>query len=35
VLTEVNPTHDPGGALLSRYADGVAAALAGPPPTGP
>jgi arginase len=30
VLTEVNPTHDPGGALLSRYADGVASALSGP-----
>jgi isocitrate lyase len=30
VLTEVNPTHDPGGALLGRYVDGVTAALAGP-----
>ena len=29
VLTEVNPTHDPGGELLGRYAGGVAAALAG------
>jgi arginase len=29
VLTEVNPTHDPGGELLSRYIDGVAAALGG------
>jgi arginase len=28
VLTEVNPTHDPGGELLGRYVDGVAAALA-------
>jgi arginase len=27
VLTEVNPTHDPGGELLGRYACGVAAAL--------
>src|SRR6516225_4872625 len=27
VLTEVNPTHDPGGELLSRYIDGVARAL--------
>jgi Arginase family len=30
-LTEISPTHDPGGALLSRYADWVASALAGPP----
>jgi arginase len=30
VLTEVNPTHDPGGDLLRRYIDGVAAALAEP-----
>jgi arginase len=29
VLTEVNPTHDPSGELLSRYIDGVAAALGG------
>jgi len=29
VLTEVNPTHDPGGDLLGRYVDGVTAALAG------
>jgi arginase len=28
VLTEVNPTHDPGGELLGRYVDGVTAALA-------
>lgn len=28
VLTEVNPTHDPGGELLGRYVDGVVAALA-------
>ena len=28
VLTEVNPTHDPSGELLSRYIDGVAMALA-------
>ena len=32
VLTEVNPTHDPGGELLGRYVDGVAAALANPAP---
>lgn len=32
VLTEVNPTHDPGGQLLSRYIDGVATALAEPAP---
>jgi arginase len=32
VLTEVNPTHDPGGELLARYAGGVAAALADPAP---
>ena len=31
VLTEVNPTHDPGGELLGRYVDAVAAALATPP----
>jgi arginase len=31
VLTEVNPTHDPAGELLSRYIDGIAAALDGPP----
>jgi hypothetical protein len=30
VLTEVNPTHDPGGDLLKRYIDGIAAALAEP-----
>ena len=30
VLTEVNPTHDPDGELLSRYLDGVAAAVAKP-----
>ena len=30
VLTEVNPTHDPGGDLLGRYLDGVVAALAAP-----
>jgi arginase len=30
VLTEVNPTHDPGGELLDRYVDGVAAALSEP-----
>jgi arginase len=30
VLTEVNPTHDPGGELLGRYIDGVTAALAEP-----
>ena len=28
VLTEVNPTHDPSGDLLSRYIDGVIGALA-------
>jgi arginase len=28
VLTEVNPTHDPSGHLLSRYIDGVVSALA-------
>jgi arginase len=27
VLTEVNPTHDPGGRLLRRYADAVGGAL--------
>jgi arginase len=31
VLTEVNPTHDPGGELLGRYIDGVTAALAESP----
>ncbi len=30
VLTEVNPTHDPGGALLGRYVDGITEALAEP-----
>jgi arginase len=30
VLTEVNPTHDPGGDMLGRYIDGVAAALSEP-----
>ena len=30
VLTEVNPTHDPGGDLLSRYIDGVTTALTEP-----
>jgi arginase len=30
VLTEVNPTHHPGGELLGRYLDGVAAALSEP-----
>jgi len=30
VLTEVNPTHDPGGELLGRYLDGVVAALGAP-----
>jgi arginase len=30
VLTEVNPTHDPGSELLGRYIDGVAAALTKP-----
>ncbi len=30
VLTEVNPTHDPGGELLGRCIDGVTAALAEP-----
>jgi arginase len=29
VLTEVNPTHDPGGEQLGRYTSGVAAAIAG------
>jgi arginase len=28
VLTEVNPTHDPSGELISRYIDGVTSALA-------
>lgn len=27
VLTEVNPTHDPDGALLDRYVDTVLEAL--------
>ena len=31
VLTEVNPTHDPGVELLGRYIDGVTAALAESP----
>jgi arginase len=30
VLTEVNPTHDPGGELLGRYIEGVAIALTQP-----
>ncbi len=30
VLTEVNPTHDPGGEQLGRYIDAVTAAHAGP-----
>jgi arginase len=30
VLTEVNPTHDPSGQLLSRYIDALVAALAEP-----
>jgi arginase len=30
VLTEVSPTHDPGGEQLGRYIDAVTAALAGP-----
>jgi arginase len=30
VLTEVNPTHDPGGAQLARYVAAIAAAVAGP-----
>jgi len=29
VLTEVNPTHDPGGRQLDRYIDGLVAAMAG------
>jgi len=29
VLTEVNPTHDPGGALLTRLIDGIVTALTG------
>jgi len=29
VLTEVNPTYDPGGSQLGRYLDGLAGALAG------
>jgi len=33
VLTEVNPTHDPGGEQLSRYIGAVAAALAEPAPS--
>jgi hypothetical protein len=28
VLTEVNPTHDADGSILSRYLDGLARALA-------
>jgi hypothetical protein len=28
VLTEVNPTHDADGSLLSRYVDGVVRSLA-------
>jgi arginase len=28
VLTEVNPTHDPDGSLISRYVDGIVSALA-------
>src|SRR5262249_10339772 len=32
VLTEVNPTHDPGGEQLARYIDGLATALAEPAP---
>ena len=31
VLTELNPTHDPEGALLDRYIDTVAHALGSPP----
>jgi len=30
-LTEVNPTHDPGGELLGRYIDAIVTALATPP----
>jgi arginase len=30
VLTEVNPTHDPGGAQLARYVAAIAAAVAAP-----
>lgn len=30
VLTEVNPTHDPGGDVLSRYIDGITTALPEP-----
>jgi hypothetical protein len=30
VLTEVNPTHDPGGEPLDRYLDGITAALIEP-----
>jgi arginase len=29
VLTEVNPSYDPGGSQLSRYIDGIVTALAG------
>jgi arginase len=29
VLTEVNPTHDPGGSQLARYVDAVTSAIAG------
>ena len=28
VLTEVNPTHDADGSLISRYVDGIVSALA-------
>ena len=31
VLTELTPTHDPGGELLGRYINGVTAALAESP----
>ena len=30
VLTEVNPTHDPGGEQLARYVAAIAAAVAAP-----
>jgi hypothetical protein len=29
VITEVNPTHDADGTLISRYLDGLVSALAG------
>jgi hypothetical protein len=29
VLTEVNPTHDATGELISQYIDGIVSALAG------